>query len=101
MNLPYSPEVLSQKAGDIARQLGYTAVPVDSAQGFSFNDDYLEHLDHAGGEHPDWDAVIQHRPSVLNYWRRQSPDYLITSDIHSNLLTPGLVDLNDPPAWYR
>ncbi|HEY1732054.1 MAG TPA: protein kinase [Terriglobales bacterium] len=97
MDLPYSSEVLSQKSGDIARQLGYTTVPVDAAQGFSFNDDYLEHLDHAGGEHPNWDAVIQHRPSVLNYWRRQSPDYLISSDIHSNLLTPGLVDLADPP----
>jgi len=98
MDLPYSPEVLSQKARDIVRQLGYPAAPVDTASGMEYKSDYLEYLDHAGGEHPDWDVVFRSRPAVLNYWQRGSPDYLIGSEIKSfPLMTPGLVDLDDPP----
>jgi predicted Ser/Thr protein kinase len=96
MDLPYSPEVLGQRARDVARQLGYTSAPVDTASGMSFQNDYLEYLDHAGGEHPDWDAVLKNRPSLLTYWQRQSPDYLVATEIKSNLMTPGIVDLVDP-----
>src|SRR5579863_6853906 len=81
MDLPYSPEVLSQRARDIVRQLGYTAAPVDSVSGMSYKDDYLEYLDHAGGEHPDWDAVFKSRPAVLNFWQRGSPDYMVATEI--------------------
>ncbi len=97
MNTPYSSEVLAQRTRDIAHQLGYTDPPVDSAGNFEFDDEYMEHLDHAGGEHPDWDMVLRNRPSLLSYWRRQSPDDLVATQIHSNLLTPGLVDRTDPP----
>ncbi len=97
MDLPYSPEVLAQRAGDIVRQLGYTSPPVDTASGMDYRDDYLEYLDHAGGEHPNWDLVFKSRPALLNYWRRESPDYLVANQYKSNLLTPGLVDLSDPP----
>ena len=38
MNVPYSSEILNQKARDIVQQLGYTAPPADSADGFSYND---------------------------------------------------------------
>ncbi len=57
----------------------------------------LEYLDHAGGEHPDWNVVFKSRPAILEFWRRQSPDYLVAPQIKSNLLTPGIVDLDDPP----
>jgi predicted Ser/Thr protein kinase len=97
INTPYSGEVLAQRTRDIARQLGYTAPPVDSAGGFAWNSDYLDWLDHEGRKHPDWNAVMSHRPALLQYWRRQSPDYLVTTEIHSSLLTPGMVDLEDPP----
>jgi serine/threonine-protein kinase len=97
VDTPYSAEVLAQRTRDIATELGYTAPPVDSTGGFDWNDDYLEFLDHAGGEHPNWDQVMKHRPTLLQYWRRQSPDYLEAADIHSDLLTPGMVDLTDPP----
>jgi predicted Ser/Thr protein kinase len=97
MDLPYNAEVLAQRSHDMVRQLGYASPVVDSAAGFDYDDAYFEHLDHAGGEHPNWVAVMKNRPSLLNYWRRESPDYLVATDIHSNLLTPGMVDLNDPP----
>src|SRR5579862_7809658 len=97
LDLPYSAEVLNQRAHDMVRQLGYTDAPLDAGSGFVYDHDYLEHLDHAGGEHPNWNNVIQHRPSLLNFWRRESPDYLVTGQIKSNLLTPGIIDINDPP----
>jgi serine/threonine-protein kinase len=96
MDLPYSPEVLAQRSRDIVRQLGYTTPPVDAANDIDYDHDYLEHLDHAGGEHPDWDRVLKGRPSVFNYWRRQSPDYLIAAEFKNNLLIPGVVSLDDP-----
>ncbi len=97
IDLPYSSEVLAQRARDIVQQLGYTTPPVDAASGMSYDHEFLEYLDHAGGEHPNWNVVLKNRPSILTYWRRQSPDYLVATQIHSNLLTPGIVDGDDPP----
>jgi len=98
MDLPYPPEVLAQKARDLVRQLGYAAKPVDSFSGMSYHDDYLEYLDHAGGEHPDWDTVFKGRPSVLNFWQRGTPDYLVATQIKNfPLMTLGLVTPEDPP----
>jgi hypothetical protein len=96
MEIPYSPEVLTQRARDIVRQLGYPTPPVDTVSGLQFDDDYLEALDHPGGRHPDWNQVLKNRPAVLTYWRRQSPDALVAAEFKSNLLTPGIVTLEDP-----
>jgi predicted Ser/Thr protein kinase len=96
IDMPDSSEVLAQRSRDVVHQLGYTAPPVDSAGKFEWDDAYLEHLDHAGGEHPNWDKVLKNRPSLINYWRRQSPDYLVATQIHSNLMTPGIVTSDDP-----
>ena len=96
IDTPNSAEALAEHAREITHQLGYTTPPVDSAGGFEWDDAYLEHLDHAGHEHPNWDEVMKHRPTLLQYWRRQSPDYLVATDIHTDLLTPGLVHRDDP-----
>ncbi len=98
IDLPYSPDVLAQRTRDIVHQLGYTTPPVDSASSMDYDNEYLEHLDHAGGEHPNWSVVLRNRPSVLSYWHRQSPEYLVATQVHSaNLLLPGIVTLDDPP----
>jgi len=97
MDLPYSSEVLAQRTRDIVHQLGYTTPPIDAASGMSYDHDFLEYLDHAGGQHPDWNIVLQHRPSIVSYWHRQSPDYLVATQVHSELLTPGIVYPDDPP----
>ena len=97
MDLPYSNEVLSQRAHDVVRLLGYTNPPVDSAGDYSYDDEFLEYLDHEGSEHPNWTEVLKNRPAILTYWYRQSPDYLIATQYKSNLLVPGGVDLDDPP----
>jgi serine/threonine-protein kinase len=97
MELPYSTEVLTQKARDMVRQLGYSNAPVDSAVNYSYNDDFLEYLDHEGSAHPNWSDILKGRPAILAYWHRQSPDYLVAAQYKSNLLVPGDVDLDDPP----
>ncbi len=96
MDVPYSPEVLTQRARDIVRQLGYSARPVDAVSGLQFDQDYLEALDHPGGTHPDWNEVLKNRPSLLTYWHRESPEDLVATELKSNLLTPGIVTLEDP-----
>ena len=97
MDLPYSPDVLAQRVSDITHQLGYSSPPRDAASGFYYEGDYLDHLDHAGGEHPDWPKVLKNRPSILTFWHRQSPEYLVATELlKSNLLTPGIVTLKDP-----
>jgi len=45
---------------------------------------------------PHWDAVLAARPSLLQYWYRQSPDSLVASDFRDQLLTPGIVTRGDP-----
>jgi serine/threonine-protein kinase len=100
MDLPYSAEVLSQRAHDLTQQLGYTQGHVDAVSAFAYDGDYLEYLDHAGGEHPDWNRVLRNRPSVLTFWRRESPDYLVATETKSNMLTPGMVDTEDPPPTF-
>ena len=97
MELPYSAEVLAQRSRDMVRQLGYAPPPLDSTSAFAWNDAYLEHLDHAGGTHPNWDSVLQHRPALLTFWYRQSPDFLVADEFKSSLLTPGMVTPDDPP----
>ena len=98
LELPYSAEVLTERARDVVRQVGYAGQPVvDSAGGFFYEGELLEHLDHAGSTHPNWDVVLKSRPSLLTYWRRQSPDYLAATEFKSNLMVPGIVNLEDPP----
>ena len=50
-----------------------------------------------GGEHPNWDLVLKNRPSLLNYWRRQSPDYLVATRNPQQPDDARMVDLDDPP----
>src|SRR5271165_3759233 len=97
MDLPYSTEVLSQRGRDVVRLLGYSNFPADSAGGYSYDDEFMEYLDHEGSTHPNWTEVLKNRPTILTYWHRQSPDYLIATEFKSNLLVPGAVDLDDPP----
>jgi predicted Ser/Thr protein kinase len=95
MDLPYSPEVLSQKAHDLAQQFGYAAA-IDSAEGFAYDSDYLEALNSQRKSRVDWNSVLKGRPSVLRFWRRESPAYLFATEPKEITLLPGLVDETDP-----
>ncbi len=95
LDLPYTPEVLSQKARDIIQQLGYTTPPVDSAEWFSFDGNLIGHLEE---HHANWNERLSGRPALLSYVRRQAPETLLAFvPKDSTTLAPGRVESNDPP----
>ena len=92
----YSPEVLSQKARDLVQRLGYASDPADDASGFTWHNDFLDYVQTHDKPFPGWDAVLRHRPLLLGFWYRQS-NYPLSADMfHNDLLTPGMVDCDDP-----
>ncbi len=96
MALELTPEVLTQKAHEIVTRLGYSGRPADSAYGLDIDNDYQESVEKNDKPHPDWNAVIAARPSLLQYWYRQSPDDMVATDFRDNLLVPGIITPNDP-----
>jgi predicted Ser/Thr protein kinase len=96
MGLEMTPEVLTQKAHEIVSRLGYAGRPSDSAYGLKINDDFQEYVEKNDKPRADWDAVLAGRPSLVEYWYRQSPDDMTASDFHDNL-TPGIIGEHDPP----
>jgi len=100
MGLELTPEVLTQKAHEIIAQLGYPGRPADSASGLEIDGDFQDWVEKNDKPHPDWNAVLAQRPTILNYWYRQSPDDLVASDFRDNMLTPGIVTSSDPPTTF-
>jgi serine/threonine protein kinase len=95
MGLELTPEVLTQKSREIIARLGYGGRPADSAFSLRLDDDFKDYVE-KNDKPPHWDAVLAARPSLLQYWYRQSPDSLVASDFMDNLLTPGIVTRDDP-----
>jgi len=94
MHLEQTPEVLSQKAREIVARMGYTERPVDHESGFDFDTNYLNSLEKAKTKN--WDEVFASRPTILQFWYRQSPDVLMAHDYQDFLLIPGILDEEDP-----
>jgi hypothetical protein len=93
----YPPEVLAQKARDAIRALGYTDPPGDEAQGFMWDQPYIEYVRDTDKPAPRWTDVLQTRPSPLTFWYRRSHTPMTGVMFHSDLLTPGIVQTDDPP----
>jgi serine/threonine-protein kinase len=98
MRLELTPEVLTQKAREIIARLGYSERPLDSAYGLNYDSDFQEHVEKNDKPHPNWDAVLTARPSLLGYWYRQSPDTMMAEGFRDQQLTPGIVTEDDPPT---
>jgi predicted Ser/Thr protein kinase len=96
MALELTPEVLTQKSHEMIARLGYGGRPADSAYSLAYDGDFQDFVE-KNDKPPRWDAVLTARPSMLQYWYRQSPDDLVTSDFRDQLLTPGIVSRADPP----
>jgi serine/threonine protein kinase len=52
------PEVLAKKSREIISSLGYPGQPVDKADGFFYDDDFLTYLEKDHSQHPQWDRVL-------------------------------------------
>jgi serine/threonine-protein kinase len=98
MRLELTPEVLNQKAREIIARLGYHERPADSAFGLDFDTDFEESVENNDKPHPNWDAVLSGRPSLLRFWYRQSPQYMLAQGYQDQLLNPGIVVRDDPPT---
>ena len=97
MGLEQTPEVLTQKSHEIIARLGYGGRPTDSAFGLDYDGDFQDYVE-KNDKPPNWDAVLAARPSLLQYWYRQSPDALVAWNFPENSLTPGVVTKSDPPT---
>jgi serine/threonine-protein kinase len=92
------PEALAHKARETLRRLGNEPVPADSSYGLTEDTDLLSHLE---SEHPspsEWRATLTGRPSVLSYWYRTSPHALVATKVSDDLMLPGVVRPDEPPA---
>jgi serine/threonine protein kinase len=98
MNPPFPVEVLSQKARDIIVQLGYTTPRADSIAKVDLDGDLYRYLDDPAVKQKtvSWDNALKGRPNILHYWRRESPDNLVATEVKDNTLIPGIVTLDDP-----
>jgi len=92
------PEVLAKKSREIITSLGYTETPVDKADGFSYDNDFLTYLEKDSAQRPQWDRVFSEQPAVLKYWFRQSPRNLSPDGFWYASFTPGVVTFSDPPT---
>ena len=98
MHLEQAPEVLAQKAREIAARLGYPDRPVDTVYGFDYDGDFEESVEKNDKPRPDWNAILGARPSLFYFWYRQSPDYMFADGYRDQLLNPGIVTRNEPPT---
>ena len=87
-----SPEVLTAKARELVRTIGYTERPADAYTGF-VTDGYLEYVRPKTRGNEEWTRVLALAPSPLLFCYRQSPTALAARDISSN----GHPTLEDPP----
>lgn len=94
--LDKSPEVLTERARNIVRLLGYTNPPTDSASGFERNDDYVRYVREHDSSPARWDKLKIGQPAALYFWYRQSPGYLVPSN-PPDLYFPRALSLTDPP----
>jgi serine/threonine-protein kinase len=97
MRLELTPEVLTQKAREMIVRLGYSERSVDSASGLDYDNDFKDSVEKNEKPHPNWEAVVAGRPSLLRFWYRQSPDDLVAQSFRDQLLNPGIVTRDDPP----
>ena len=93
----YSGEILAQKARDVLGQLGLPTRGQDQASSFAWNDDLTKYFQDTDKPSPKWDVILSQSPSPLDFWYRQSPDPLTSLAFHTDLLTSGIVDREDPP----
>jgi serine/threonine-protein kinase len=94
----FGPEVMAQKARDTVRRLGVADRPADEAWGFSWDDSLFSWFRDRGKPAPDWRAILSGGAPALSFWYRSSRSPMTAEMFHDDLLTPGMVLWDDPPA---
>ena len=94
---PYAPEIMAQKARDMLHGFGFTGNVADEVYNFAWHTGVIDYADSHDKPAPDWSKVLAQHPAPLQFGYRQSPYPITALGYHSDLLTPGVVDQDDPP----
>jgi len=97
LHTQYGPEVLAQKAKDLVRSLGVTQPPADEFWWFGWDSKAIDNLRKANLPRPNWDEIFARKPPVLRFTYRSARSTMPSLTFHDDLLTPGVVDWDDPP----
>ncbi len=92
----YPPDVMVQKARDLIAHLAPGLHRADQAYGYQFDSGVFDNIKKQNFK-PDWESVLPRRPELLQFWYRQSGGALTGLMMHDDLLTPGIVQEDDPP----
>ena len=84
-------DVLIDRAQQDLQSFGYTDPIADSASGFTYDADLLNWAADHGAGSTHWSILTEGRPSVLQFWRRTSPQSLMPIDPEA------YVTAGDPP----
>jgi len=87
------PDVLTAKARDIAKSLGYNERPADWTTSFYIEGPMVNFLQRKGHNMEEWARVLAQPPSAVGYYYRQSPRALVAERATSN----GEPSIADPP----
>jgi serine/threonine-protein kinase len=87
------PEVLTSKARELVRTLGYTERPADSAWGFNYDSTHLQYAGNKISSPKQWMESLARAPFPVSFWYRQSPRPLSPNSAYSG----GIVAREDPP----
>ncbi len=99
LRLELSPEVLTQKAKETIQKLGYDERPLDSGGYLEYQEELINYVEKNDKPRPNWDQIFASRPTLIDYWYRQSPQYMVPINFHdAPLLTPGRLFPDDPPT---
>jgi len=74
--LPYSHDVLAQKARELAARLGYVDPPTDSYHGFGYRTDYHDWAEKSLKADDYREQVRRGQPATILFNYRQSPQYI-------------------------
>jgi protein kinase-like protein len=76
--LEKSPEVLSERARDVTRELGYKDEPLDSAEGVVLRNDYVHYIEAHDRSPLRWNRLRSE--GAYRFWYRQSPRFFEISE---------------------
>ena len=92
----YGPEVLAQKSRELAATFGSAARPLDEAYRYEWDVGLFEWLSSQPGR-ANWNQVVTANPQALRFQYRSHTAPLTGVMLHDDLMTPGIVQWDDPP----
>ncbi len=96
LHLEHSPEVLAEDARTILKTLGYGYPAADSANGYFYDNDFLDYVKKNDKPAARWNEVLANRPPAVGYWYRQSTEPLTAWSFNDQTLVPGIVTESQP-----